>query len=245
MMISGWNKFLLTAGAALSLTGCASSVALGGDPKLSVLDAAALPAPDKGDMTGGAQSYFVGPNDKLTIDVFGVEELGPRDVMVDASGRISYPLAGVMDVSGKTPGEIEQLLAEKLKAAYVRDPQVTVNLKEAVSRVVTVEGEVKKPGIYPVVGRMSLMRAIARAEGTGEFSRLDDVVIFRTVGDQRYAALYNLDSIRHGAYPDPDVYANDVIMVGDSRSRRMFKDILAVIPALATPLVIALDRLSN
>lgn len=245
MIIPCRNKFVLIAAATVLLAGCASSVTLGGDPNLAVLDATELPKPSKGDMIGGDHSYFVGPNDKLTVDVFGIEELGLREIVVDASGRISYPLVGVVNVSGKTPGEIEQILTSRLQAAYVRDPKVTVNLKEAVSRVVTVDGEVKKPGIYPVVGKMSLMRAIARAEGTGEFSRLDDVVIFRTVDGQRYAALYNLDSIRHGAYADPDVYANDVIMVGDSRSRRLFKDILAIIPALATPIVIAVDRLSN
>jgi polysaccharide export outer membrane protein len=158
---------------------------------------------------------------------------------------MSFPLAGVLDVSGKTPAEIEQELAARLRQAYVRDPQVTVNLKETVSRVVTVEGQVRKPGLYPVVGRMTLMRAIARAEGTDEFSNLDDVVIFRTVEGQRYAALYNLDAIRHGAYADPDIYANDVVMVGDSRSRRLFKDVLAVMPALLTPIIIGIDRLTN
>lgn len=227
------------------LSGCASTVELGGDPKLSVLDASELPAPQRADITGGAQPYYVGPYDKLIVDVFAIEDLAAREIQVDASGRMSFPLAGVLDVSGKTPAEIEQELAARLRQAYVRDPQVTVNLKETVSRVVTVEGQVRKPGLYPVVGRMTLMRAIARAEGTDEFSNLDDVVIFRTVEGQRYAALYNLDAIRHGAYADPDIYANDVVMVGDSRSRRLFKDVLAVMPALLTPLVIGIDRLTN
>ncbi len=79
------------------------------------------------------------------------------------------------------------------------------------------------------------MRAIAQAEGTDEYSRLDDIVVFRTVEGQRMAALYDLNAIRHGAYSDPEVYANDVIMVGDSNTRRLFKDILSIVPALATP----------
>ena len=230
---------------AILVTGCAESVQLGGDPKLSVLDATELPAPQRADITGGAQPYYVGPYDKLIVDVFAIDELAAREIQVDASGRMSFPLAGVLDVSGKTPAEIEEALALRLRQAYVRDPQVTVNLKETVSRVVTVEGQVRKPGLYPVVGRMTLMRAIARAEGTDEFSKLDDVVIFRTVEGQRYAALYNLDAIRHGAYPDPDIYANDVVMVGDSRSRRMFKDVLAILPALVTPIIIGIDRLGK
>lgn len=150
-----------------------------------------------------------------------------------------------MDVSGLTPAEVEGELATRLRRAHVREPQVTVNLKETLSQVITVEGEVNKPGLYPVVGRLTLMGAIAKAEGTGEFSRLDDVVVFRTVRGQRYAALYNLDAIRHGAYPDPQVYASDIVMVGESRARRLFKDLLAISPALITPTVIAIDRLTR
>lgn len=236
----------LTLAVALSLLpGCASAPRIGGDPNLHVLPAAALPPPERTDLISNERPYFVGPFDKLTIDVFGIQELSQRDVQVDASGRIAFPLVGVVDVSGRSPGEVELLLEERLRQNFIRDPQVTINLKEIVSQVVTIEGQVRKPGIYPVVGRMTLMRAMAVAQGTDEFSRLDDVVIFRTVGGQRLAALYNLDAVRHGVYPDPDIYANDVIMVGDDNSRRLFKDILSVIPAVATPLVIGLDRLTK
>jgi polysaccharide export outer membrane protein len=89
---------------------------------------------------------------------------------------------------------------------------------------------------------MSLMKAVATAKGAGEFARLDDVVVFRTVNGQQMAALYDLDAIRHGKYSDPVIYANDVIVVGDSKSRRLFQQILQTAPLLATPIVIALER---
>lgn len=238
-------KLCLTLAALALISGCAGSVKLGGDPNLTVLEASELPPPQRMDLTGGAQPYFIGPYDRLIVDVYGIEDLALREVQVDASGRISFPLAGSIEVVGLTAQEIENAIAGRLRAAYVRNPIVSVNLKETVSRVVTVEGQVRKPGLYPAVGRMTLMRAIARAEGTDEFTRLDDVVVFRTVEGKRLAALYNLDAIRHGAYPDPEIYANDVVMVGDSRSRRLFKDFLTLMPALVTPIVIAVDRLSN
>lgn len=239
-------RHILLAGAlALPLAACGGRAMLGGDPKLSVVQGTELPTPQRIDATANASPYYVGPFDKLTIDVFGVEELSGREYQVDASGKLSFPLVGVVDVNGKAPGEVESELAAGLQKAHVRNPQVTVNLKEAVSRVITVEGQVKKPGVYPVVGRLSLMGAIATAEGTDEFAKLDDVVVFRTVSGRRYAALYNLNAIRHGAYPDPEVYASDVVMVGDSTGRRLFKDILSVMPALVTPIVIGLDRLTN
>jgi len=240
------NRLSLCGAMVLALAACGGGrPVIGGDPNLQVLPGNELPTPERMDSTANATPYYVGPFDRLVIDVFGIEQLSQREFQADASGRISFPLVGIVDVNGKTPNEIEGELATKLARAYVRDPQVTVNVKEAVSRVVTVEGQVKKPGLYPVIGRLTLMGAIARAEGTDEFTNLEDVVIFRTVSGQRYAALYNLDAIRHGAYPDPDVYASDVVMVGESRGRRLFKDILATTPALLTPLVIAVDRLSN
>jgi polysaccharide export outer membrane protein len=188
------------------------------------------------------QPYYVGPFDELTIDVFGVEDLSQREVQVDASGRLSFPLVGMVEAGGKTPTEISQEIETGLRERFVRDPHVTVNLRKTVSQVVTIEGEVKEPGLYPVIGRISLLRAIATAKGTTEFSRLDDVVIFRTVQGRKFAALYNLKAIRSGATPDPDVYPNDIVMVGESRGRRLFRDLLQVVPILAYPLVVAIQN---
>ncbi len=75
-----------------------------------------------------------------------------------------------------------------------------------------------EPGLYPVTNQMTLMRVIASAKGLTEFARQEDVVILRTVNGQRMAGLYNIDAIRRGVYPDPPIYANDVIAVGDLRA---------------------------
>jgi polysaccharide biosynthesis/export protein len=225
-----------------SLAGCAGSGALGGASDIRVLDGTELPAPDRSDLFSDSRPYLIGPFDKLIIDVFGIEELSKREVQTDASGRISFPLAGIVEAAGRTPGEIEDEIESRLRTRYVRDPQVTVNLKETVSQVITVDGQVKEPGLYPVVGKMTLMRAVATAKGTAEFAKLDDVVIFRTVKGQDLAALYNLEAIRRGNYADPEVFANDVVIVGDSKARRLFKDALQIVPLLTTPLIIALQN---
>jgi polysaccharide export outer membrane protein len=72
---------------------------------------------------------------------------------------------------------------------------------------------------------------------------MDDVVVFRTVEGKPLAALYNLGAIRRGLYPDPKIFANDVIIVGDSNARRMFQKFLQVVPLLSTPLILGLERL--
>lgn len=213
---------------------------LGGGEGIQVLDTTTLPAPT--DITNGEPNYRIGPFDKLIIDVFGVEDLD-REVQVDGSGDITYPLVGRVSAKGLTPIELAQVIAGRLRGTYIRDPQVSVNLKETVSQVVTVDGQVKDPGLYPVLGSMTLMRAVARAGGTSEFAKLEDVVVFRTVNEQKYVALYNLQAIRRGAYEDPRIYANDIVVVGDSPGRRRFRDLMSASSLLATPLVALVNQL--
>ncbi len=228
--------------ALLLLGACSGPRALGGDAGLVVQSGSALPPPQRADLIAEDRPYLIGPFDKLLIDVFGIEELSKKEVQTDASGRISFPLVGTVEAAGKTPGELEVILEERLRGSFVRDPQVTVNLKETVSQVITVDGQVKEPGLYPVIGKMTLMRAVATAKGVDEFAKLQDVVVFRTVGGQRMAALYNLQAIRRGAYTDPEVYANDVVVVGESQARRIFRDILQASPLIVTPIVALLQR---
>ncbi|APR54561.1 polysaccharide export protein [Sphingomonas koreensis] len=238
-------KRFLVALICVPLAACSGSTALGdrglGVSNVRVMQASSMPAPERADLLTQDRPYLIGPFDKLVIDVFGIEELSNKEVQADSGGRLSFPLAGVLEAGGKTPAELEGMLKERLRGRYIRDPQVTVNLKETVSQVITVDGQVREPGLYPVVGRMTLMRAVATAKGVGEFAKLDDVVIFRTVKGERMAALYNLKAIRRGAYDDPEVFANDVVVVGDSPARRLFRDALAILPILSTPLVLALQ----
>lgn len=227
----------------MALAGCAGSQPkLGGSPSISVVSGNRLPEPVRADLAAGTRPYLVGPFDKLTIKVFGIEDLSAEEVQVDASGRLSFPLVGTIEAAGRTPDEIATLITGRLRTAYVRNPQVTINLRETVSQVITVDGEVREPGLYPVVGRMTLMRAIATAKGTSEFAKLKDVVVFRTVNGQKYAALYDLKAIRDGAYEDPEVFASDIVVVGDSPARRMFRDLVSVAPLISAPLIIALQN---
>lgn len=238
------NRFLLLLLSA-ALASCGGREELGGAQTASdirVVGADSLPEPTRVDLFELNRPYLIGPFDKLIIDVFGIEELSKQEVQTDAGGRISFPLAGIVEAAGKTPGELEEEIEGRLRGQYVRDPQVTVNLKETVSQVITIDGQVREPGLYPVIGKMTLMRAVAVAKGTAEFAKLDDVVIFRTVNGQKMAALYNLQAIRRGNYADPEVFANDVVVVGDSIARRRFKDALQIAPTLLTPLIYILQN---
>ena len=229
----------------LLMGACTRTPPLQTSEAVTVVSATELPPPSGAVAQGAERPYLIGPFDKLKIDVFGIPELSDRIIQVDASGRASFPLAGSFQASGMTPQQLEDELERRLAGRYVRDPQVPVNLDETVSQVVTLDGQVTRPGLYPVVGRMTLMRAVATAGGASEFARLNDVVVFRTVGAQRYAALYNLALIRRGAYADPEIFAGDIVVVGDSQARRLFRDILAAAPLITAPIIAVLQNSGN
>lgn len=210
-------------------------------PRLTVVpESGFLPAPNRTDLTAADRPSLIGPLDTIQVDVFNVPDLG-REIQVDASGRISMPLIGTIDASGKTAGELARMIETALRGRYVRNPEVIVNIKSSVSQVVTVDGQVVEPGLYPVTNQMTLMRVIASAKGLSEYAREDDVVILRTVNGRKMAGLYNIAAVRRGAYDDPLIYANDVIIVGDSPQRRLFRDFVSLSPLLAGPLIAILQ----
>lgn len=225
---------LLVAGA-FALTSCANEKFVG-RPNLEIVPNGAMPEPFVADLGVATASYVIGPSDKISVFRDGMDER-PIEILVDPSGYISVPLAGSVRAAGLTSTQLVALIEEKMKANYVLHPRVAVNVVEITSQSVTVDGQVSKPGLYPIGSKTTLVRTIARAEGVTEFARDDYVVVFRTVGSKQYAALYDLRAIREGAYPDPEIYANDVVTVGESRARRIFKDVLASSALITTPFV--------
>jgi polysaccharide export outer membrane protein len=223
------------------VAGCAGTPPPVSSARLTVIpNSAGLPPPNRSDLTAADRPALIGPLDTILVDVFNVPDL-TREMQVDASGRISMPLVGTIDARGKTAEELALAIEEALRGRYVRNPEVTINIKSSVSQVVTIDGQVVEPGLYPVTNQMTLMRVIASAKGLSEFAREEDVVILRTVDNQKMAGLYNVGAIRRGAYDDPAVYANDVIVVGDSPQRRLFRDVVALAPLLAAPLIAVLQ----
>ena len=232
-------RFIAACGlsAVLILSGCAGRAPIRSTSELTVVtDANGLPAPQRADLVVGDRPSLIGPLDTISVDVFGLPDLS-REMQVDASGRIALPLVGTIDARGRTADELSRSIEAALRQHYIRDPQVIINIRSSVSQVVTVDGAVVEPGLYPVTNQMTLMRAIASAKGLSEFAKVNDVVILRTVEGKRMAGLYNIDAIRRGYYTDPAIYANDAIIVGDSPARRLFKDFVSLAPLLATPLV--------
>lgn len=229
----------MAAALAILASGCAENKFVG-RPSLSLVEQKALPEPVATDLVSAPRAQVLGPFDQVSVDVFGLPEFS-RTLTIDRSGNISLPLAGELRASGRTPIELGRVVARLLRDNHVRDPQVSINVTQVVSQVVTVGGEVRSPGLFPVTGRMTLMRAIARAQGLNDAARENYVLVYRRVEGRDYAGLYDLRAIRLGMYPDPEIFANDVVEVDESRARRTFGLLLASSGLIVAPLVAILN----
>ena len=196
------------------------------------MPAAKLPEPDTNTpVVSSTEDYRIGPFDIIDVSVFQVEMLS-KTLQVDAAGNIQYPMLGEVAASGKTARQLAAEIADRLDKSYLRNPQVTVYVKDSASEKFTVEGAVKESGIYPLAGHMTLLRAIATAKGVDPDAKQRNVIIFRTVNQKRVAGLINLGDVRNGKVDDPQVYAGDVIVVPMSGTRKAYKDLLSAVPLL-------------
>jgi polysaccharide biosynthesis/export protein len=127
-----------------------------------------------------AEDYRIGPQDLLEISVFEAPELN-RAVRVSASGEISLPLLGAVQAAGLTPKALEFVLQELLRRSYMKDPHVSVFMKEMQSHPVSVFGAVKKPGVFQIDGPKSLVEILSMAEGLAEDAG-DTVIVMRGAG---------------------------------------------------------------
>lgn len=194
-----------------------------GDAAVSGGGGASVSAPQSG-------AYRLGPLDVIEISVFEVPEL-TKTLQVDAGGMISLPLIGPVAAGGRTIGDIEREIAQRLEKDYLQSPQVSVFVKDYTSQRITVEGAVNSPGVFPISGRMTLLQAIAMAKGPDRTADESGVIVFRTgavsmTGAQsKTAAVFDLEPIRSGASPDPVLMAGDVIVVDQSAARTAWRDL--------------------
>lgn len=189
-----------------------------------------MPTPE---MTTATADYRISPLDTLSITVFQEPDLSLKDVVVETSGTLLLPLLGKTQVAGLTTSELAADLESKYGARYVRRPQISITITNPVSQQVTVEGNVIQPGIYPVSGRMTLLRALASARGPTRVAALDEVVVFRVINGQRMGALFDVNAIRKGRAPDPQIMGNDMVVVGFNAVKGAYRDFLQTAPVFA------------
>lgn len=172
--------------------------------------------------------------DILDVNVFKVPDLSAKGLTVESNGTISLPLIGTVKVAGLTMVQAEQMLTRML-TEYMQAPQVSViRTNKAIEKRVTVEGEVKTPGVYPIKGNLSFLQAIALAQGLSDVGDSRGVFFYRD-GTRH---LVNLDLVRNGTISDPMLRGDDRIVVMKDTVKVREKRLLEVIPAVTSPFAI-------
>lgn len=121
--------------------------------------------------------YVIGPTDVLDVSVWKEPDIS-RTVTVRPDGKISLPLVGELEASGKTPVQLQDVISQKL-LHYITNPEVTVLLHDVKSGAVTIFGKVAKPGSYPLIRQMTVLDVIAEAGGFKDYAKLSQIYVLR------------------------------------------------------------------
>ena len=127
-----------------------------------------------------AENYRIGTEDLLDVSVYGAPDLSGED-RVAADGSISLPLVGTVQAAGLTARELGSVLQELLRRTYMKDPHVSVFVKEMESHSVSVFGAVARPGVFQIRSTKSLIEVLSMAQGLT--SDAGDTVIIMRHGD--------------------------------------------------------------
>ena len=156
--------------------------------------------------------YPLGIGDLLDIKVLGVADFS-QEARVDTTGAIQMPFIGEVKVKGLTAAQTQAKLAALLDPNYVKDPQVSVIVKEARSRTFSVIGAVQKPDQYQIVQPITLVGAIANAGGLN-FAKAGDIAQVQRNSDKTGAGFQVEVNLRKLLF-DGDMTRDIPIMPGD------------------------------
>jgi len=160
--------------------------------------------------------YRLRPLDTLVIKVYQEEDLSGTN-KVSATGSLSFPLIGVVDVQGLKVPEAERKISDLLKDGYIKNPQITITVDTYAPRRVSVLGEVKKPGTFeiPAEESMTLLQAVSRAEGFTNVAKTDEVIIRRIVRGKEQKLEVNATELMkaRSAATDYPLEPGDVVVV--------------------------------
>jgi len=152
--------------------------------------------------------------DKIEIFVWQSEDF-TRRATVQLDGTIPYPVKGRLEVTGKTPRELEQEL-KKFLSKYIKFPQVSVLILNYAYRQVAIIGEVRRPGSFPLVKEIKLTELIAKAEGFTNDAYLKKITIIRTGEKPIKTFRVNLKKILAGKKEDVILQPGDIVYIPKS-----------------------------
>lgn len=183
--------------------GPASSIVERGGQASEVANTATRPEP-VGSRKAHDDNFVIGNDDVLAISVWKEPELS-KSVPVRSDGKISLPLMGEVQATGRTPLQLETEISSKLKS-YITAPEVSVIVEQINSKKFNILGMISKPGTYPLGLPLTIMDAIALGGGFRDFAKTKDVYILRQKADgSEYRIHFNYKDFIKGKNPDQNV----------------------------------------
>lgn len=162
-----------------------------------------------------APASTLGPGDLLEIKVFDEKDLSGV-YRVSSSGAIDFPLVGLLQVNGLTGSDAAALLEQMLKKNYLRDPQVSLFIKEYNSKKISVFGQVTKPGTFKYEDGMSVIQAVSMAGGFTKMASKDNTNVTRLVDGQEKKYPIPVESIARGEAKNFFLQPGDIVYVPES-----------------------------
>jgi protein involved in polysaccharide export with SLBB domain len=154
----------------------------------------------------------LGVGDTFDVRVFGEGDLSGT-YKVGSEGNINFPLIGVVHVAGLDAQAAAKLIADKLREGILRDPQVTVFIKEQTSKKIYILGQVGKPGTFNYTPSMSVVEAITVAGGFTGMAAKNDTTITRTEQGKKTVVRVPVADIGEGRAQNVYLRPGDIISV--------------------------------
>ena len=164
----------------------------------------------------GSADYVLHRGDEITMKVFNRPELEDT-VKIRPDGRISVLILDDVPAAGLSTGELDALLTERY-AVYFREPEVTVIVRSFADHTIYVGGEVVRPDVVELTGKLTAVGAVFRAGGFKNTARVDNVILLRNDGGgQPLVMKVNLKAVLNDGAADVLLQPFDVVYVPMSR----------------------------
>jgi polysaccharide export outer membrane protein len=159
-------------------------------------------------------TFVIGNDDVLAVSVWKEPDIS-RSIPVRSDGKISLPLVGELQATGRTPLKLEQDIASKLKS-YIEEPDVTVIVQQINSQKFNILGQITRPGVYPLTNTATVLDAIALAGGFRDFAKQKSIYVLRQNADGTQTKIpFNYKQVLKGENPAQNIklQAHDTIVI--------------------------------
>ena len=157
----------------------------------------------------GGVEYQIGPEDVLHISVWKEPDLD-REVLVRPDGGVSFPLVGDIQVSGRTPLEVQNEIKSRLER-YIPDAEVTVSVNKISGYTIFVVGEVKEPGQFTLGRYVDVVQALTLAGSLTPYANDSRIKILRRVAGKEKVFKFDYGDIKSGR----NLKQNIILQSGD------------------------------